>query len=197
MTDDEELMAIAHQSNTIDTISDQESDQAMIEQIKNGSNNIINAPQINQEIDDLETFGLLGGLINSHSQSINNDMASVGSHDGHRTTIKPLTEAEAYKVGDPKASSDEGVYNEIKRPNINHNIATPQIQPQQPVYQQPQIQPQQPVYQQPQVNQQPIQDINTIFTPNLQSIILSKILAIEKNNAKIIETQKQILLKLK
>lgn len=154
-------------------------------------------PQLASTEPDMEAFAMLGGMVNANSKNINDQMAQVGTQQdeyGGRlsSNIKPITkEAVSKPVLPPDMGNASNAPRQFAQPV--QSLVTPQPQIQPPVYNTPQNIVQQPVYQQP--TQQVAQPYNAgvVFPPNLQSIILGKMLAIEKTHVKIIETQKEIL----
>jgi hypothetical protein len=156
---------------------------------------------------DMEAFNLLAGATNMETQNINQSH-SEGNRESMITPIQSSNGIGGYNPQNPL--EDPAVMEAVMRQEmdkaqreVGSNIQ-PNIQPNiqqgfnnQPMYQQPPMMPQQPVYQQQQP-QPPVQyGEGVVFPPNLQNIILSKIVAIEKTYAKIVEQQKDILKQLK
>lgn len=158
---------------------------------------------------DMEAFSLLAGMTNQETQSINQSQ-SEGSRE---SMIAPIQSVNGIGAGaNPQNPLDNpAVMEEVMRQEIVKAQREAGNVSQMPPQQQQQAYPQQgfnnqPVYQPapqmmqpaPQMQVQPQQyGEGMVFPPNLQNIILSKIVAIEKTYAKIVEQQKEILQQLK
>jgi hypothetical protein len=152
---------------------------------------------------DMEAFNLLASVTNMETNDINRSH----SEGNRESMITPVQGSGGIGGANPLNPLDNPqvmqavIQEEMAKAQREVGNVQPQgVQPQQPVYQQPMQQ--QPVYQQP--IHQPIQSQvvqptqvmyaeGIVFPPNLQNIILTKIVAIEKTYAKIVEQQKDIM----
>lgn len=152
------------------------------------------------QADAMEAFNLLAGMNNMEAQGINKSFDNSGNRD---TMISPIN-SNTPSIDGGGSFNDPAVVEELIRQETikasqeaGLNPENVYQQPQQPVVStlphitQPTPQPQ--PHPTPQPMPQQYGGGGVVIPPNLENIILTKIVAIEKTYAKVVEQQKTIL----